>query len=206
MASYRRQIQILIIFALVGALFLVGLTMRREAWEVPLEREQDGGETAESLAQADIESEKAAYLDLRKAQREGSVRVIVGLQVDFVPEGKLDQSQVEAQRDEIKTAQAELLADLQGTGALTLREYDSVPFIALELPTRALDVVRRSPRVSSLQEDRPEPAGPAGSAPAAQAPDTWTDGYTGNGHTITVLEGLLARENGQALGDEGGGE
>ncbi len=43
---------------------------------------------------------------LKKAEREGSVRVIVRLRTDFAPEGRLDRTDVANQRDGIESAQA----------------------------------------------------------------------------------------------------
>ena len=59
---------------------------------------------------------------LQKAEREGSVRVIVRLSTDFVPEGRLDRTEVVDQRDGIESAQAALQENLQGTAYQTLRE------------------------------------------------------------------------------------
>jgi hypothetical protein len=53
---------------------------------------------------------------LRKAEREGSARVIVRLRTDFVPEGRLDRPEAADQRDEIQGARTGLQEDLGGTG------------------------------------------------------------------------------------------
>ena len=81
---------------------------------------------------------------LQKAQREGSVRVIVRLRTDFVPEGGLDRTEVSDQRDEIEGAQAGLQEDLQGTEYQTLREYETIPYVALNLSPQALGTLQRS--------------------------------------------------------------
>ena len=78
---------------------------------------------------------------LQKAQREGSVRVIVRLRTDFVPEGRLDGIEVADQRDEIESAQAGLQENLQGTGYQTLREYETIPYIALKVSPQALQAI-----------------------------------------------------------------
>ena len=43
-------------------------------------------------------------------------------------------SVAQCQRADIESAQAGLQRELQGTGFSTLREYDTIPYIALELP------------------------------------------------------------------------
>ena len=125
---------------------------------------------------------------LQKAEREGSVLVTVGLRSDFVPEGRLSRSGITDQRDRIKSAQAGLRNDLQGTGYQTMREYDTIPYISLELPPRAVQAIQQSPRVSSIEEERPIPAALAQSAPKVQAPTMWSSGYTGTGNTVAVLD------------------
>ncbi len=68
---------------------------------------------------------------LQKAERHGSVRVIVGLRTDFTPEGRLSGPQTDDQRNAIENTGAGLRAELAGTGYQTLREYETVPYIAL---------------------------------------------------------------------------
>src|SRR5829696_7170584 len=81
---------------------------------------------------------------LQKSQKDGSVRVIVHLSTDFVPEGRLSRPEVANQRAEIASAQAGLQRDLQGTGYQTLRQYDTIPFIALDSSPQALQAAQRS--------------------------------------------------------------
>jgi subtilisin len=125
---------------------------------------------------------------LEKAQREGSVRVIARLRTDFAPEGGLSRSEVAAQRTGIESAQAGLQAALQGTGYRTLREYDTVPYIALELSPQALRAVQSSPLVSDITEDRLEKSALKESVPLVQAPTMWANGYTGSGQVVAVLD------------------
>lgn len=138
---------------------------------------------------------------LQEAKREGSVRVIVQLRPEFVPEGRLSQPEVVDQRNDIESAQEGLQTELQGTGYRTIREYNTIPFMALELPPEALEAVQRSPRVTDVIEDRLEEAyveipasedldSPdlAESSPLVQAPTMWSNGYTGSGQVVAVLD------------------
>jgi subtilisin family serine protease len=127
----------------------------------------------------------------------------------FVPEGELGRSQVADQRSAIERAQGDLLAELRGTGFRRVREYETIPYVALELSPRALDATRSSPRVTSIAEDKPEPlprdegatadqgastggepepTALASSVPLVQANDMWIAGFTGTGQTIAVLD------------------
>jgi hypothetical protein len=128
---------------------------------------------------------------LRKAEREGSVRVIVRLRTDFAPEGRLARPEVADQRDEMRDARAGLQEDLGGTGYRVAREFETVPFVALEASPRALEAIQRSPLATDVVEDRinkaygDEPASKdlyspnlAESSPLIQAPTMWANGFT----------------------------
>jgi subtilisin family serine protease len=138
---------------------------------------------------------------LRKAEQEGSVRVIVRLRTDFVPEGRLGRPEAADQRDEIRGARAGLQEDLGGTGYQIAREFKTVPFVALEASSRALEAIQRSPLATDVVEDRlsepyqDEPASSdldstnlAESSPLIQAPTMWANGFTGSGQTVAVLD------------------
>ena len=125
---------------------------------------------------------------LEKAQREGSVQTIVGLRTDFKPEGRLNRAQVDDQRGAIESARAGLQADLAGTGYQTLREYETVPYIALKLTPEALRAVQNSPTATTIHEDVAVPPVLADSSPIVQAPIMWENNLTGGGKTIAVLD------------------
>ena len=125
---------------------------------------------------------------LGKAQKEGSVEVIVGLRTDFTPEGRLSQAQAEDQRAAIESAGEGLRADLAGTGYETLREYETVPYIAMKLTPEALRAVQDSPQATTLQEDIDVAPNLAESGPIVQAPTMWANYLTGGGKTIAVLD------------------
>jgi subtilisin family serine protease len=125
---------------------------------------------------------------LGKAEKEGSVEVIVGLRTDFTPEGRLSQAQVDDQRAAIQSAGAGLRAELEGTGYETLREYETIPYIALKLTPEALRAVQDSPQATALQEDIEVAPTLAESAPKVQAPTMWANNLTGGGKTIAVLD------------------
>ena len=147
------------------------------------------------------ETPSASHL-LQKAEREGSVRVIVRLRTDFVPEGRLDRTGVADQRDEIESAQARLQENLQGAGYQTLREYQTIPYIALNVSPRALQAIQRSPLATDIVEDRLDEAydldesapkdldstNLAQSTPLVQAPTMWANGFTGSGQVVAVLD------------------
>jgi subtilisin len=176
-----------VLFALILACALL-LTVAPASWGQP--SDEGAAQRASDERPGDEQpTETPASSDLlRKAEREGAVQVIVGLRTDFVPEGRLSRGEAADQRADIESAQSGLQRELQGTGYRTLREYDTIPYIALELPPQALEAARRSPLVTSIVEDRPIPAVLAQSAPIVQAPTMWAGALTGAGQTIAVLD------------------
>ena len=148
-----------------------------------VQTQPDGG----AVTAASPRSPDASRL-LQKAEREGAVRAIVGLRTDFVPEGRLSQSRVDAQRNGIDNARAGLRPDLAGTGYRTLREYETVPYVALALTPRAFRALQNSPHVTSITEDVAVPPALAESTGVINAPTMWNNGFTGAGQTIAVLD------------------
>ena len=138
---------------------------------------------------------------LQEAEREGSVRVIVHLHTDFAPEGRLVRTEVTDQRDGIESVQAGLQEHLRGTGYRTLREYETIPYIALDVSPRALQAIQRSSLATDVVEDRLDEAytnesttqdldspSLAQSTPLVQAPTMWANGYTGSGKVVAILD------------------
>ena len=125
---------------------------------------------------------------LKKAEDEGSVRVIVGLKADFEPEGKLSQARATEQREDIEGTREGLQSELEATEFRTMREFETIPYVALELSPEALEALERSPKVATIREDRPMYPLLDESAPIVQAPDMWDSSFQGSGKTVAVLD------------------
>jgi hypothetical protein len=82
---------------------------------------------------------------IAKAERQGTLRVIVELTLDSTasPTGAT-----------IADAQDRLLAELGGTSHRLIRRFSTVPFIALEVSADALRRLAGSPRVAGIREDQ----------------------------------------------------
>ncbi len=93
----------------------------------------EGNTTARSLEQ------KVPGEVLKSAEAEGSVRVVVELNVGH---------------QGIRAAQDELLHELEGTRHRVTRRYEQIPFLALEVSPEALQVLDTSSAVVRVQEDR----------------------------------------------------
>jgi hypothetical protein len=121
-------------------------------------------------------SDPKALLD--RAVREGTVRVLVQLQVAAEPEGALTSAEAVADQRAIAVAQSALMAELVGARYRLIRTYETIPFLALEVSSDALRILEASSLVVGIEEDRLElplstPSMPTGLEPCSPvAPDT----------------------------------
>ena len=126
---------------------------------------------------------------ISKAKSKGPVRVIVGLNTPFRPEGFLRNAQlVQSQRKEITQAQDSLIVQLTGSNARSLTRFTFIPFIAIEVDEAALTFLRNSPEVSSIEEDVPRPLALAESVPLIGGTAAWASGFSGTGQTVAILD------------------
>jgi hypothetical protein len=96
----------------------------------------------------------AVWDDLEeKAQRNGTVPLLVTLDVETRPEGYLSPGERAAQRTRIVEARKTLFADLQETGYENARGFDVIPVVALDATPRTMEALRRSPLVAGIEED-----------------------------------------------------
>lgn len=107
-----------------------------------------------SIAQAQTTGKiSREVIDL--AANQGTVLVLVGLDVPWQMESRLKQDEILAQRDAIASIQKDLLADLEGRNYKVIRRYDQIPGLALEVGPDALAELARSPSVTNVLLDRP---------------------------------------------------
>jgi hypothetical protein len=93
---------------------------------------------------------------LTKAKAQGFVRIIIGLDVTFVPVGNLPNPQAaQAQRRAIRQAQDALLESLLACKfiASSIKRFDTIPFIAMSVNAAALKYLNASTQVKSIEED-----------------------------------------------------
>jgi len=141
----------------------------------------------ESLAPAF--SRPAVSKELReKAASTGAARVIVQLAAPFTPEGRLAAGQALAQRQAIGSAQDAALEKLSGQKVKVHARYQHIPFLALEVDAAALDLLARLPEVTSIQEDSFQKALLASSNAVIGSGVAWSQGLTGAGKVIAVLD------------------
>jgi probable HAF family extracellular repeat protein len=156
--------------------------------------------------------------DLRKrAEENGSVRVIVRLNVkDYQIEADLAHQQfgnlsethlsrsieeslsVSDQRQRIADTQNALLEQIAAFNLVeeSIKTYKYIPFIALAADDTLLNFLKTSPLVLSVIEDEMETMTLAESTARIGANTAWSNGYTGLGQTIAILDtGVEKRHN-----------
>lgn len=88
-----------------------------------------------------------------QARANGTVRVVVDLNVPGWTSKKLSKDAEFEQRQKIADAQKLLLGELAGTHYKINRQFETVPSLAIEVGPDALAVLERSPRVLHVSED-----------------------------------------------------
>ena len=121
------------------------------------------------------------------ASNQGTVLVLVGLDVPWQMETRLNQHEILSQRDAIASIQKDLLAELEGRNYKVIRRYDQIPGLALEVGPDALAELARSPSVTNVLLDRP--AAEPDSASSEKVPWQLFKRAANDG-TILVLAGL----------------
>lgn len=136
------------------------------------------------------DSQTAKFDELiEKASRNGSVRVIVGLRANVqAAYGELSSSAQKRQRTVIKRAQNDLLAELSGHRVAGVKRFDFIPFLAVEADAAALEKIKNSPLVVSIQPDRLVQPSLIESTAVVGATGGMANGFSGSGQAIAILD------------------
>ena len=89
----------------------------------------------------------------QRIDAEGRTRAIVGLRTTFVPEGDLDGTAVDGQRDRIGRIADGLEQELAGSDAGPLRRFETLATVVVEVGPSGLERLLRSPRVASVEPE-----------------------------------------------------
>jgi len=131
---------------------------------------------------------------IEKARETGTVKVIVGFRLEnYKSDAELTDSEQVRQRDGIKRKQESLLNRLSRFEIRNPKQFDYIPFIAMEVSADALVVLRDSPDVTSVQEDIPVPPSLLQSVPLIGGINAWNMGFTGQGRTVAILDSGVDR-------------
>jgi subtilisin family serine protease len=122
-------------------------------------------------------------------QQNGSAAVIVGLGVPFQPEAVLGRAgAVTAQRQTIVEAREALLDRLAGHGVRGVKRFETVPYVAMTVDATGLDALLADPAVYEVHEDAWLRPSLAESTQIVGAPAAWSQGFTGAGQVVAVLD------------------
>ncbi len=122
-----------------------------------------------------------------KAAAAGTVPVIVGLRTVTVPDGVLDEAGRAVQREQLRALREAVKASLSATSYQVIREYETIPFLALEVGPAALGVLRTSPHVASIREDQANVPSLQESNSIVEAQAVWPQAR-GSAQMVAVLD------------------
>lgn len=130
-----------------------------------------------------------------KAERDGTVKVIIGFQLDdYKPDSELGSFAQVKQRSDIKRKQASLLNSLSNFNVVNAKQFDYIPFLAIEISADALVSLRNYPEITSIQEDEkqypllPQSIPLLGGSPFGGATGGTFGGFSGAGRTVAILD------------------
>lgn len=166
----------------VALTLTAGLALPAAAQTVP-ELRLSTGSAAAAAPVIDAEALRALAADAES----GAVRVIVGLDLPFQPEGLLAAGARSDQRASIARAQAGLLGDLPR--AELNRSYDTIPFVALTVTPDQLEALLMRRDVTSITPDQSLGLALHESTRVIRAPRLrGTIGVDGSGWAVAVID------------------
>ena len=135
-----------------------------------------------------------------RAARGERVRVIVELNLRsgrHVAEGRLrGGAAVAAQRQAIAESRHRLLASLAQARHRVIHNYQSLPYVALELDARALSMIESAGEdVVAVMEDKIVRPSLAQSVPLVQGDQAWSSGYDGSGTMVAIVDSGVDRNH-----------
>lgn len=132
------------------------------------------------------------YLQLQESIDEvGSASVIVELNIPerYRAESQISaDSEVQAQRQAIGTAQEQLLDELGGYNVRVYYQYTIFPYLAMHVDGPALDTLIGSSNVLRVTQDSLSEPLLASSTRVIGAPNVWDRGFDGRGQTVIILD------------------
>nr|ADI87729.1 peptidase S8/S53 subtilisin kexin sedolisin [uncultured Nitrospirae bacterium MY3-5B] len=124
-----------------------------------------------------------------KAQRDGSVKVIVQVDATFHPMGSLSAPEGDTQVSAISRAQDKAMEQLASANVMSHYKYKYIPYISMAVDSSALDAVLSISGVTSVVEDKPsKPTTVNWNITKVGAPAAWTSGYDGTGFAVAILD------------------
>ncbi len=125
----------------------------------------------------------------QQAVANGAVPVIVRLNVDYQPEGRLMSArETTQQRAAISRVQQNVLNKLGTQRFSAAKHFEFIPFLSLTVDTQGLALLQTLPEVAGIEEDIIFDTALADSVALIGATPAQTAGYTGAGQTVAILD------------------
>jgi alpha-tubulin suppressor-like RCC1 family protein/chitodextrinase len=126
----------------------------------------------------------------QQAESKGTTRIIVGVRTAFAPEGKLSAANVKQQRNEISKKHAAILGKYPSLKNRPgkARQFSTIPFMAVEVDATELESLVGDAEITSIQEDQLMSPTLAQSVPLIGGTTAWSNGYTGAGQTVAIVD------------------
>lgn len=142
------------------------------------------GPSLSTRARAPISAELASHVSGR-----GTTSVIVGVDVDLVPEGELGTAAaVAAQRAAVSHALDQVTVRAAAAGIAVGERFATVPYFTARVDVVTLDALASLPGVTSIRENEAFSAQLLDTVPLVGAPAAWNAGFAGSGWTIAVVD------------------
>ncbi|MGM0381003.1 MAG: S8 family serine peptidase [bacterium] len=142
---------------------------------------------ANNNSDANIESTDIQALKT-KAQAEGSLRIIVHLEVAHRPTGTLSTAGKQQQAAAIRSARSRLVKSLAKNNFQLTAKYKTVPALALEANGQAIEKLSAHPLVKNITEDHKLAPLLGNSIEQIEAPQLHRAGILGEEQTVAVLD------------------
>ncbi len=124
-----------------------------------------------------------------KLKKGGKLPVIVELNVDWRPEGRLARQLArERQVSGIKRAQERVQLAISNIHFGRTKRFKHLPFMALEVDQQILERLSRNPYVKDISEDSLSQPTLVASSPLVGANTAWELGYSGDGQAVVILD------------------
>ncbi|MDX2078043.1 MAG: S8/S53 family peptidase [bacterium] len=117
--------------------------------------------------------------------------VIIQLKAPFQPEGNLAGiNAVQFQRAAISRSQSTLINTLraQNLAIFDVIEYETIPYMALEVDAAGLLALQTNPNVTQIVEDRLSEVTMTSANVVVDSPSAWAKGFDGTGYAVAVLD------------------
>ena len=135
-----------------------------------------------------------------KAQEEGRVRVIIGLRTGAGSGASSASSFKDAEAraamvSRVGRDQQALLVRMSGYSVSSVRRFKYIPFLAMEVDAAALEALASDPEVVSVEEDKLLKPMLEESVPLVGAPQAWSQGFSGSGQTVAILDSGVDKDH-----------